>query len=84
VNFLGASNFVEINAGPANLLITTGTSPTGSTVGAVGDGTGTGTGATGTGTKNYEAGKIYTIVVRGTAGLPDPARQPKAFIIQNN
>ena len=84
VNFLGASNFVEINSGSANLLITTGTSPTGSTVGAVGDGTGTGTGATGTGTKNYEAGKIYTIVVRGTAGLPDPARQPKAFIIQNN
>lgn len=84
VNASEASNFVEINPGPANLLITTGTSPTGTTVGTVGDGTGAGTGAMGTGTKNYEAGKIYTIVVRGTAGNPDPARQPKAFIIQNN
>ena len=84
VNAFEASSFVEINPGPANLLITTGASPTGATVGTVGDGTGTGTGAMGTGTKNYEAGKIYTIVVRGTAGNPDPARQPKVFIIQNN
>lgn len=84
VNFLGNSAFVEINAGPANLLLTTGSSPTGQTVGTVGDGTGTGTGAMNTGTKNYEAGKIYTIVVRGVAGNPDPARQPKAFIMQHN
>ena len=84
VNFKEASNFVEINAGPANLLVTTGSSPSGQTVATVGDGTGTGTGSTSTGTKNYESGKIYTIVVRGTAGNPDPARQPKAFIIQNN
>ncbi len=84
VGVFEASNFIEINPGPVNLLITTGVSPTGNTVGAVGDGTGAGTGAMGTGTKNYEAGKIYTIVVRGTAGTPDPTRQPKAFIIQNN
>ena len=84
VNAFEASNFIEINPGPVNLLLTTGASPMGTTVGTVGDGTGTGTGAMGTGTKNYEAGKIYTIVVRGTAGNPDPARQPKVFIIQNN
>ena len=83
VSFLGATSFVEINAGPANLLVTNGTSPTGTTVATVGDGT-TGTGATGTGTKNFEAGKIYTIIMRGVAGNPDPIRLPKAFIIQNN
>ncbi|RYU84412.1 DUF4397 domain-containing protein [Hymenobacter persicinus] len=75
----GASGFVEINSGPANLLVTTGTSPTGITVATVGDGTGSGTG-----TKNYESGKIYTIVVRGSVGNQDPARDAKAFIIQNN
>ena len=79
VTFPGASGFAEINPGAANLLVTTGVSPTGQTVANVGDGTGTGTG-----TKNYEAGKSYTIVVRGVAGNQDPSRQPKAFVIQNN
>ncbi|GAA4014827.1 hypothetical protein GCM10022408_30090 [Hymenobacter fastidiosus] len=79
VAFPGSSDFVEINAGPANLLVTTGTSPAGLTVATVGDGTGTGTG-----NKNFEAGKIYTIVVRGAVGNQDPSRDAKAFIIQNN
>lgn len=77
--FGGFSSFVSIPANTYNLLITTGTSST--TVVAVGDGTGTGTA---TATKNYESGKIYTIVVRGIASSIDPALQPRAVVIQNN
>jgi|GEM_PF-925558 len=79
VAFGNASSFVEINAGVASLLLTTGSGTTGSTVASVGDGSGSGTG-----TKNFESGKIYTIVARGTAGNQFPEREPKVFIIQNN
>ncbi len=83
VAFGAASNFTNLTAGTINLTITTaGSLPTGprTQVLTVGDGTGTGTG-----TKNYEAGKIYTIVVRGIMGSGVPvAQQPQAVIIQNN
>lgn len=87
VAFGTASAFAQVNAGPLNLKIvnvTTGPPPTNTVVRtqvlAVGDGSGGGTG-----TKNFEAGKIYTIVVRGLAGAGVPtAQQPQAVIIQNN
>lgn len=79
VPFKEASAFASVPAGTYNLLITTGTPSV--TVVAVGDGTGTGAA---TATKNYEAGKIYTVVVRGIVGSIDPALQPKAVVIQNN
>lgn len=44
---------------------------------------GSGTGA-GTGTKIFQAGKLYTVVVSGTADSADPAQILKAFLIQNN
>lgn len=83
VAFGAASSFRNLNAGTINLGITAaGTLSAGprTQVLTVGDGTGAGTG-----TKNYEAGKIYTIVVRGIAGSGVPtAQQPQAVIIQNN
>jgi hypothetical protein len=79
VAFGTASGFFALNAGATNLTITT-TGSSRTQVLAVGDGTGTGTG-----TKNYESGKIYTIVVRGIAGAGVPAAQaPQAVIVQNN
>lgn len=78
VAFGAASGFFPINAGSLNLTVTSGTLRT--QVVAVGDGSGSGTGV-----KNYEAGKIYTIVVRGIAGAGVPAAQAaQAVIIQNN
>ncbi|MBX0291254.1 DUF4397 domain-containing protein [Hymenobacter sp. HSC-4F20] len=77
--FGAASAFVSIPASSYNLLVTTGTPST--MVVAVGDGTGTGSA---TATKNYEAGKIYTVVVRGIASSIDPALQTKAVVIQHN
>jgi hypothetical protein len=74
-----ASNFLEINAGTFNLAITTGTAPTNTFRFNVGDGTGSGSG-----TKNYVAGKIYTIVVRGAESNLDNNLKPKAYIIENN
>lgn len=77
--FGAGSPLVSVPAGSYNLLITAGTPSV--TVLSVGDGTGTGTG-----TKNYEAGKIYTVLVRGN-GLAtnfDPVLQPKAVVIANN
>jgi hypothetical protein len=44
---------------------------------------GSGTGA-GTGTKLFQAGKLYTVIVSGTADSADPAQTLKAFLIQNN
>lgn len=83
VAFGNASSFANLTAGAVNLTITTaGTVPSGprSQVLVVGDGSGSGSG-----TKNYEAGKIYTILVRGIAGSGVPtAQQPQAVIIQNN
>jgi hypothetical protein len=83
VAFGTASNFANLTAGTINLAITSaGAIPAAprTQVLTVGDGTGAGTG-----TKNYEAGKIYTIVVRGisSAGVP-ASQQPQAVIIQNN
>ncbi|GAA4377358.1 DUF4397 domain-containing protein [Hymenobacter koreensis] len=79
-----ASNFASVPAGTYNLLVTSGSPSV--TVVAVGDGSGTGANgtATATATKNYEAGKIYTVVVRGISGSLDPALQPRATVIQNN
>jgi Domain of unknown function (DUF4397) len=79
-----ASGFVSIPANTYNLLVTTG-SP-GVTVVAVGDGSGTGTNGTATATasRNYEAGKIYTVLVRGIVGSIDPALQPRAVVITHN
>lgn len=77
VAFPGVSNFIEINAGPLNLAVSAGNPSL--PIYQVGDGSGTGTG-----TKTYEAGKIYTVVVRGDANNLDPERKPKAVLMQNN
>lgn len=79
VTFGTASQFLEINAGTFNLAITTGTAPSNNFQFNVGDGTGTGTG-----TKNFVAGKIYTIVVRGAESNLDAALKPRASIMENN
>lgn len=79
VAFGTASSFLEINAGTFNLAITTGTAPTNIFQFNVGDGTGSGTG-----TKNYVAGKIYTILVRGAESNLDATLKPKAYIVDNN
>ncbi|MBO0357120.1 DUF4397 domain-containing protein [Hymenobacter sp. BT186] len=79
VAFGAASSFVALNAGPLNLSITAAGTPR-TQVLAVGDGSGTGTG-----TKTFEAGKIYTVLVRGISGAGVPAaQQAQAVIIQNN
>lgn len=80
IAFGAASNFFPINAGSLNLDITAAGTVGRTKVLSVGDGSGAGTGV-----KNYEAGKIYTIVVRGIAGAGVPAAQAvQAVIIQNN
>ncbi|MBF9222614.1 DUF4397 domain-containing protein [Hymenobacter ruricola] len=82
VAFGTASPFAAINAGPFNLSVTTGTAgnTTRTPVIAVGDGTGAGTGS-----KTFEAGKIYTILVRGISGSGVPiAQQTQVVITQNN
>jgi hypothetical protein len=77
--FANASPFVEILPGSYNIAVTNGQQST--TVTNVGDGSGAGTVAN----KTYEAGKIYTVLVRGVKNpLLAPALQPKAVIIQNN
>ncbi len=77
--FGNASPFVEILPGAYNIAVTSGGSST--TVTNVGDGSGSGTVAN----KTYEAGKIYTVLMRGVSGnLIPQARQPKAVIVQNN
>lgn len=76
VAFPTASDFVEITPGDYNFVIT---NSTGATVLQVGNGTGTGTGI-----RNYAAGKIYTVVVRGINGNFNPDLQPRATIIENN
>jgi hypothetical protein len=78
VAFASASGFTAINAASLNLSVTAGT-PRAQVI-AVGDGSGTGTGV-----KNYESGKIYTILVRGIAGAGVSApQQPQAVVIQHN
>lgn len=77
--FANASGFVDIIPGMYNVAVTTG-NPS-SVVVNVGDGSGTGTVAN----KNYEAGKIYTVLVRGINNpLLAADLQPKAVLIQNN
>ncbi|SFQ22256.1 DUF4397 domain-containing protein [Hymenobacter arizonensis] len=79
VAFGAASPFVAVNAGPLNLAVYNTGAPRTQVV-AVGEGTGSGTG-----TRNFEAGKIYTVVVRGIAGSGVPtAQQIQAVIISNN
>jgi hypothetical protein len=80
IAFGAASSFFPINAGQQNLSISAAGTPSRTTVLSVGDGSGSGSGV-----KTYEAGKIYTIVVRGIAGAGVPAAQAaQAVIIQNN
>jgi hypothetical protein len=83
VAFGAASGFRSLNAGTINLTVTSANTVPGlprNMVLNVGDGAGTGSG-----TKNYEAGKIYTILVRGIEGSTVPAAQrPEAVIIQHN
>ena len=77
--FGAASPFVEIQPGQYNVAVTSGTSS--ATVVNVGDGSGSGAGTN----KTYEAGKIYTIVVRGiNSQLVATDLQTKAVLIQNN
>ena len=77
--FANASSFVEILPGQYNVAITTGTPST--IVANVADGSGSGTGTN----KTYEAGKIYTVVLRGINNpLLSADLQPKAILIQNN
>jgi hypothetical protein len=85
VAFENASGFAVLNAGSFNLSVTKSTSgsSTRTPVIAVGDGSGSGTGS-----KTFEAGKIYTVLVRGIStsvatGIPT-AQQPQVVIIQNN
>lgn len=77
VAFPGSSSFIEINPGPLRLAVSAGNPSL--PVYQVGDGSGSGTGS-----KTYEAGKIYTVVVRGDVNNLDPERKPKAFLVQNN
>lgn len=78
-SFGGFSPFVEIQPGQYNVAVTSGTSS--ATLVNVGDGSGSGAGTN----KTYEAGKIYTIVVRGiNSQLVAPDLQTKAVLIQNN
>ena len=78
VAFGKASDFVAINSGPQTLVVTSNGTPRQQVI-AVGDGKG------GTTPKNFESGKIYTIVVSGIAGpAVSTAQQPRISIIQNN
>lgn len=78
VNFGAVSGYILLNAGTQNLVVAPSSASTPPLV--VGDGSGTGTGS-----KNYEAGKIYTIVVRGIdgPGVP-PAQQVQVVVLANN
>jgi hypothetical protein len=80
VAFGSASSFVEITPGTYNLSVSTGSGLTAGTEASVGDGSGSGTG-----TKAYEAGKIYTVVLRGikSASVATDLRT-KAIVITNN
>ncbi|WP_167855438.1 DUF4397 domain-containing protein [Hymenobacter fodinae] len=80
VAFGSASSFVEITPGTYNLAVSTGTGLTAATEASVGDGSGSGTG-----TKTYDAGKIYTVLVRGikSSSVATDLRT-KAIVITNN
>jgi Domain of unknown function (DUF4397) len=81
--------FVSVPAGEYSLRVTSGAASTPELY--VGDGTGGATPANGgtstptTVNKRYEAGKIYTVVVRGSnSPLLPAAQQPRVIVIQNN
>jgi hypothetical protein len=79
--FATASSFVDIIPGQYNVAVISGSGATGTIIANVGDGSGSGAGTN----KNYEAGKIYTVVLRGITGpFVDPALTPKAVLITNN
>jgi len=81
VAFGTASPFVELNPGPYNLAISTGSGIGGVVRLSVGDGTGNSPNTT----RNYVAGKIYTVLVRGISS-PSISQefQLKAVVIENN
>ena len=81
VAFGSASAFVEITPGTYNLSVSTGAGATAATEVSVGDGSGSNT----TGTRNYVAGKIYTVLVRGikSTSVAQDLRL-KAVVIENN
>jgi hypothetical protein len=82
VAFGTASAFVELTPQTYNLTVSTGTGATGVVKVYVGDGTGTGSN---TSTRNYVAGKIYTVVLRGIdSQAVDAQYQLKATVIENN
>ena len=77
--FAAASEFVDIVPGQYNIAVTTGTPS--AVVLNVGDGSGSGGGTN----KTYEAGKIYTVLLRGVNNtLLAADLQPKVVLIQNN
>ncbi|MDO7850022.1 DUF4397 domain-containing protein [Hymenobacter convexus] len=77
--FANTSGFVEIIPGQYNIAVTSGTPSV--VIANVGDGSGSGGGTN----KTYEAGKIYTVLLRGQVNALIPADlQPKAVLIQNN
>lgn len=71
-----ASGYVDFIPGNYSLFVSDNTNKA---LVQVGDGSGSGAG-----TKAYEAGKIYTLVVSGTAGSLNADQKLKAFLFQNN
>ncbi len=77
--FAGYSGFVDILPGQYNVAVTSGSPSV--VVANVADGSGSGMGTN----KTYEAGKVYTVVLRGSTNpLFSADLQPKALLIQNN
>ncbi|WP_201977433.1 DUF4397 domain-containing protein [Hymenobacter rubidus] len=75
-----ASAFTEFTPGTYALSILDNSATAGANpLAQIGDGSGSGTG-----TKNYEAGKIYTVVFSGTNGSLNADQKLKAFLSQNN
>ena len=75
-----ASAFTDFTPGTYALSILDNSATAGATpLAQIGDGTGSGTG-----TKNYESGKIYTVVFSGTNGSLNGDQKLKAFLSQNN
>lgn len=75
-----ASAFTDFTPGTYALSVLDNSATAGATpLAQIGDGSGSGTG-----TKNYEAGKIYTVVFSGTNGSLNNDQKLKAFLSQNN
>lgn len=71
-----ASSYVEFIPGNYSLFISDNAN---NSLIEVGDGSGSGTG-----TKNFEANKLYTVVVAGTQGSLIPEQKIRVFVSQNN